>query len=83
MGGPMAGSGMHRFGPDGVAFLVQVRLQDGTWAIFDTQVARESANLPWRVLLTLAVLLAAVLLLSYVAVRWITRPLQLLATAAD
>jgi signal transduction histidine kinase len=83
MGGPMAGSGMHRSPPDGVAFLIQVRLQDGTWAIFDTQIARESASLPWRVLLTLAILLVAVLLLSYVAVRWVTRPLQLLATAAD
>ena len=44
---------------------------------------QESATLPWRVLLTLAILLAAVLLLSYVAVRWVTRPLHLLATAAD
>ena len=34
-------------------------------------------------LLTLAILLAAVLLLSYVAVRWVTRPLQVLAAAAD
>jgi len=83
MGGPMVGPGMHRFPPDGVAFLIQVRLQDGTWATFDTQITQESANLPWRVLLTLAILLAAVLLLSYVAVRWVTRPLQLLATAAD
>jgi len=83
MGGPKAGPGMHRFPPDGVAFLVQVRLQDGTWAIFDTQITQESASLPWRVLLTLAILLVAVLLLSYVAVRWVTRPLQLLATAAD
>ncbi len=79
----MAGPGMHRLPPDGVAFLIQVRLQDGTWAIFDTQITQESASLPWRVLLTLAILLVAVLLLSYVAVRWVTRPLQLLATAAD
>ena len=82
-GGPMGGPGMHRFPPTGVTFLIQVRLQDGTWATFDTQVPQPSANLPWRVLLTLATLLAAVLLLSYIAVRWITRPLQLLATAAD
>ena len=81
--GRWAGPGMHRFPPDGVSFLTQVRLQDGTWAIFDTQVAQESASLPWRVLLTLAILLAAVLLLSYVAVRWVTRPLHVLATAAD
>ena len=82
-GGPMAGSGMHRFPPEGVSFLIQVRLQDGTWATFDTQIARDSANLPWRVLLTLATLLAAMLLLSWIAVRWVTRPLQLLASAAD
>ena len=36
---PMGGPGMHRFPPDGVAFLIQVRLQDGTWATFDTQVS--------------------------------------------
>jgi signal transduction histidine kinase len=42
-----------------------------------------AATLPWRVLLTLAILLVAVLALSYFAVRWVTRPLQLLATAAD
>jgi len=84
MGGPMMGpGGMHRFPPRGVAFLVQVRLHDGTWASFDTQVSQEAATLPWRMLLTLATLLGAVLLLSYIAVRWVTRPLQLLATAAD
>jgi signal transduction histidine kinase len=66
-----------------VAFLIQVRLQDGTWATFDTQVSEASTSLPWRVLLTLAILLAAILLLSWVAVRWVARPLQLLATAAD
>lgn len=82
-GGPMGGPGRHRFPPEGVSFLIEVRLQDGTWATFDTQVRPESTTLPWRVLLTLATLLAAVLLLSYIAVRWITRPLQLLATAAD
>jgi signal transduction histidine kinase len=79
----MPGPGMHHTHPDGIAFLIQVRLQDGAWATFDTQVSHESASLPWRVLLTLATLLAAVLLLSWIAVRWVTRPLQLLATAAD
>jgi signal transduction histidine kinase len=84
--GPMSGGpgrpGMHGFPPDGVSLLVQVRLRDGTWATFDTQVTQES-SLPWRVLLTLAILLAAVLLVSFIVVRWVTRPLQLLATAAD
>jgi signal transduction histidine kinase len=79
----MGGQGMHRYAPNGISFLIQVRLQDGTWATFDTQVSQASTTLPWRVLLTLAILLATVLLLSWIAVRWVTRPLQLLATAAD
>jgi signal transduction histidine kinase len=83
MDGPYGPSGMHRFPPDGVSMLTQVRLQDGTWASFDAQLSPAAAGLPWRVLLTLAILLAAVLLLSYVAVRWVTRPLNVLATAAD
>ena len=58
MGGMMDGPGDHRFPLDGMSFLVQVRLRDGTWASFATPVAPASASLPWRVLLTLAVLLA-------------------------
>jgi signal transduction histidine kinase len=83
MGGPMGPAAMHRFPPDGISFLAQVRLEDGTWATFDTQITPESANLPWRLLLTLAILLAVVLVVSYVAVRWVTRPLHVLASAAD
>jgi signal transduction histidine kinase len=83
MAGPMGPAAMHRFGPDGRSFLTQVRLEDGTWATFDTQITPESANLPWRLLLTLAILLALVLVVSYVAVRWVTRPLHVLASAAD
>ena len=83
MGGPMGPPGMHAFPPDGLSILTQVRLQDGSWASFDTQLPQQAANLPWRLLLTLAILLAAVLLLSYIAVRWVTRPLNVLASAAD
>jgi signal transduction histidine kinase len=67
----------------GVAFMIQVRLLDGSWASFNTQVTPESARLPWRVLLTLVTVLATVLLVSFVAVRWVTRPLHVLASAAD
>jgi signal transduction histidine kinase len=81
--GPMGSPGRHRFAPDGISFLTQVRLQDGTWATFDTQITPESANLPWKLLATLATLLAAVLVVSYIAVRWVTRPLHVLASAAD
>lgn len=83
MGGHMAGPGMHGFPPAGVSLLIQVRLQDGVWATFDTQITPASTQLPLRVLATLAILLAAVLLLSFIAVRWVTRPLKLLACAAD
>jgi signal transduction histidine kinase len=81
--GPMGALGKHHMPPEAVSFLVQVRLQDGTWATFDTQVAKQAGTLPWRVLTTLAILLAAVLLLSLIAVRWVTRPLHVLASAAD
>jgi signal transduction histidine kinase len=83
MKGPMGAGGMHQFAPAGMSILTQVQLRDGVWATFDTQITEASATLPWRLLLTLAVLLAAVLLLSYVAVRWVTRPLHVLASAAD
>ena len=83
MGGPMGGAGTHRFPPAGVSVLTQVRLQDGAWATFDTQVTPEGIGLPWRLLGTLLILLGAVLVLSYVAVRWVTRPLHALADAAD
>ncbi len=83
MGGPMGVGGMHRFPPAGVSVLTQVRLQDGVWATFDTQVTQEAVGLPWRLLGTLLILLGAVLVLSYVAVRWVTRPLHVLAEAAD
>jgi signal transduction histidine kinase len=42
-----------------------------------------SVGVPWRLMLALGVLLAAVLLLSFFAVRWVTRPLHVLATAAE
>lgn len=67
----------------GVFFLTQVRLADGSWVAFDTHIPQESASLPGRLLLTLAVLLVAVLGVSILAVRWVTRPLHLLASAAD
>lgn len=82
-GGPMAGRGMRQFSEGGFPLLVQVQLNDGTWATFDTQLPKDAATLPWRLVLTLVILLAATLLLSYVAVRWVTRPLSALTVAAD
>jgi signal transduction histidine kinase len=77
------GMGMHRGPAPGMSITTQVALDDGTWVTFDSQLPRAAATFPWRLLATLAILLAAVLALSYVAVRWITRPLNTLAAAAD
>lgn len=83
MGRHAAGPGMHGMMMSGVLFQTQVRLSDGMWVTFDTHVPQESAGLSGRLLLSLAILLAAVLLLSALAVRWVTRPLHVLASAAD
>ena len=74
---------MRRLMMGGVFFLTQVQLSDGTWISFDTHLPKESASLPGRLLLTLTVLLLAVLGISVMAVRWVTRPLHILASAAD
>ncbi len=83
MMGPGMGMGMGPGMHGGMLFLTQVRLADGTWVTFDTLVPRESADLPLRLVATLAISLVAVLLLSLFAVRWVVRPLGVLAKAAD
>ena len=74
---------MHDFSPDGAFFTVQIALRDGTWVTFDTVLSRQAAAIPLRVALTLLILLVTVVVLSLVAVRWVTGPLSSLATAAD
>jgi signal transduction histidine kinase len=77
--GMMSMPGMGR----GPALRTEVQLRDGSWARFDAELEPSVTALPWRLALTLGVLLAAVLVLSFVAVRWITRPLHVLAQAAE
>jgi signal transduction histidine kinase len=67
----------------GLSFVAQVRLQDGTLATFDSRAPSTTASWPYRLLLSIAVLLVAVILVSLIAVRWVTRPLNALADAAD
>jgi signal transduction histidine kinase len=85
MGGP--GMGMHSGVPyssqPALSFIAQVRLRDGTLVTFDSRQAAETENWPYRLMLSLAVLLAAVIGVSLVAVRWATRPLKVLADAAE
>ncbi|OGA55445.1 MAG: hypothetical protein A3F74_14815 [Betaproteobacteria bacterium RIFCSPLOWO2_12_FULL_62_58] len=75
------GPGMHRLA--GVSFVVQVRLKDGTLVTFDSRQPSEVVNWPYRLLLSLTVLLVVVLAVTLVAVRWVTRPLKTLAEAAQ
>ena len=71
------------FGPGGAHYLAQVRLGDGTLVTFDTDLSPQDASLPVRIGITLLALLGTVLVLSLVAVRWVTGPLTALARAAQ
>jgi signal transduction histidine kinase len=73
----------HMAAAGGVLLVTQVQLRDGAWVSFDSRLPREAAALPTRLLLTLGALLAVVLVLSSVAVRWLSRPLQTLSRAAE
>ena len=65
------------------AFDVAVRLDSGEWARFELREPRRIPRWPMRVLTNMAVLMVAMIVLSFIAVRWVTRPLKTLAEAAD
>ncbi|MEO8134496.1 MAG: ATP-binding protein [Betaproteobacteria bacterium] len=71
------------FNQPALSFVAQVRLHDGTRVTFDARQPQETANWPYRLLLSLLVLLGAVVAVSLIAVRWATRPLNVLADAAE
>ena len=73
---------MHDASQPGLSFVAQVRLRDGALATFDSRLPRETVTWPYRLLVSIAVLLIAVVAVSLVAVRWATRPLNALADAA-
>ena len=81
--GMRGGPGMHAFAMRAaVSFVVQVRLKDGALVTFDSRQPVDAAAWPYRLLLGLAVLLVAVIALTLIAARWVTRPLKTLAEAA-
>jgi len=84
-GGP--GFGQPGMGPGarlaGISFIVQAPLKDGTLVTFDSRQPLEAVNWPYRLLLSLGILLVAVIALTLIAVRWVTRPLKTLAQAAE
>jgi signal transduction histidine kinase len=78
-----AGPGMQTDTHGGMSFVATVRLRDDTVLVFDTRQPRETLSWPYRVLGSLAILLLAVIAISLIAVRWMTRPLETLADAAE
>jgi len=73
--------GLHLGG--GLAFAAEIQLLDGSWVSFAQRLPKDVFVWPWRLLLALGLLLAAVVALSVWAVRWLTRPLAEFAAAAD
>jgi signal transduction histidine kinase len=71
------------FSPGGAFFTVQVALRDGTWVTFDSYLSPQATGMPLRLALRLLILLGTVIVVSLVAVRWVTGPLSALATAAE
>ncbi len=69
--------------PDALVFFAQVKLADGTWVSFENSIAKEVFADSSTLLLTLAILIIAVLFISLLAVRWVTRPLTMLTQAAN
>lgn len=63
--------------------VTEVRLRDGTWVRFDHPRPPLLAEWPYPHLIDMGVLLVAVIVLSWIAVRLATRPLTELARAAD
>ncbi|HEY7742811.1 MAG TPA: ATP-binding protein [Burkholderiales bacterium] len=74
---------MHDASPSGLSFVAQVRLRDGALITFDARPPTQTASWPYRLLVSIAVLLVAVIAVSLIAVRWTTHPLNALADAAD
>lgn len=68
---------------DGYALNVRGRLSDGTWVDFAFQELRRLPRWPRRSLQNMLIMLVALSVLSFVAMRWATRPLHRLAQAAE
>jgi signal transduction histidine kinase len=75
--------GMRRHAASVPAFVVALRLRDGDEITFDSRQPDPASHWPYRLLTSLAILLISVIIVSAIAVRWATRPLNLLADAAE
>jgi signal transduction histidine kinase len=68
---------------DGFEFRVWTQLNRGDWVQLGLQEPQRLSLWPRRLLINMLILAAAMVLLSLVAVRWVTRPLAQLAAAAE
>lgn len=68
---------------DGFAFKVHARLSDGTGVGFEFEEPRRLPRFPRRVVTNMLVTFAVLSVLSFFAMRWVTRPLHRLAQAAE
>lgn len=73
----------HTQARDGFDFLVWTRLANGDWVQLGFQEPQRLPLWPRRLMINILVLAVAMVLLSLIAVRWVTRPLAELATAAE
>ena len=64
-------------------FLAQVELRSGEWIIFHRPVPPDIQSRHKKLLAYLVILVISIALISFIAVRYVTRPLALLANAAD
>ncbi|MBF0623629.1 MAG: HAMP domain-containing protein [Magnetococcales bacterium] len=69
--------------PQGIAFIIQARFKDQTWVEFHHRLPEELFDWPRQLLLPLSILLVGLIFISLLAVRLATRPLTLLAEAAE
>lgn len=67
----------------GTIFLIKVKLEDGSWLSFKSYLASDINSSLNAMFPKLAILLISVIVLSLIAVRWVTRPLQTMALAAE
>jgi signal transduction histidine kinase len=68
---------------DGFQFKGQARLSDGSWVGFRLQEPRRLPVWPRRLITNMLIIVGVLALLSFIAVRWVTRPLHRLTQAAE
>lgn len=79
---PARASYLDRFN-NATSYFIQIQLEDGQWVTFDTFIPKDELATSPRAIWTLAFILLGIFVLTFVTVRWVTRPLHVLSQAAD